>query len=503
MRLKLIHGLKANSSCGCDNISPKVLKYSHPYLVDPLVHLVNMSFTQGYFPDELKIAKVVPIFKSGDPQLPSNYRPISILSILSKIFERIFYIRLYDFLNQENILYENQFGFRKAHSTEMALILVLDKISDALDNGDYVLGVYLDFSKAFDTVNHSILLQKLYHYGIRGVAYNWIKSYLDKRTQYVSYNDASSTKKTINCGVPQGSILGPLLFLIYINDLANVTSNLFMFMFADDTNVFLSGKNLNDLETIMNNELKLLYEWLCSNRLSLNVSKTHFMVFSPTRKKPVQIPSLKIENSEITRVMHTKFLGVILDDKLSWNQHVSYIKGKISKSLGIMYRTKRFLNKESIKSLYFAFLYPYLVYCLTVWGGANMTTVLPIIKIQKKAVRCIAGVSKKVSSASLFKELKILPFKNVYKLQVLLFVYKYRLSLLPKIFNNFFIKTTDVHHHFTRQQYDYHIPRCKSELTKSFIRYTGCIYWNNLDNKDKSVYMTVTGFKKHITKKLM
>ena len=496
--LILIKDLKTDSSCGWDDISPKVVKFSHLFLIDPLVHLINLSLSQGIFPSELKIAKVIPLFKGGDATFFNNYRPISVLSILSKLFERVYYNRLIHFLNQEKILYDKQFGFRKKHSTELALILVLDQISNALDSGDYVLGVYLDFSKAFDTVNHSILLQKLQHYGIRGIAYEWVKSYLDNRKQFVSFSGYKSPLNIINCGVPQGSILGPLLFLLYINDLPSIAKNLFMCMFADDTNVFLTGKNLINLEKTMNDELSLMSDWLVSNRLSLNINKTHFMIFCPPRKKPDYSVKLKIENDNIDKVTHTKFLGVILDSQLSWKLHVKYIKGKVCKSIGIIYRAKHFLNRDSLICLYHAFLYPYLVYCVSIWGGSNVTTLSPIIKVQKRAVRCIMSASKYSSTALFFKELHILHFQQIYKLQILLFVYRYKMSLLPHVFKDFYIRNSDVHNYRTRQLLNFYPPRCRSELTKAGAKYRGCILWNSLSPDSKALNVSISLFKKLI-----
>ena len=495
-----IKNLKPNSSSGWDEVSPKVIQFCHVQLVDPLVHLINLSFEQGVFPDALKIAKVIPLFKNGDMTRFTNYRPISVLSVFSKLFERLFYNRLIDFLNQENILYDKQFGFRKAHSTQLALILLLDKITTALDEGNYVIGVFLDFSKAFDTVNHSILLEKLSHYGIRGHANNWVHSYLDNRKQFVSFNDVSSNMQDVNCGVPQGSILGPLLFLIYINDLSSVSDKLFTYMFADDTNVFSAGDNLRDLEVLINNELSLVCEWLKSNKLSLNVDKTHFMVFSPTKMKSSYDVQLSIENKAIEKVTHTKFLGVILDEKLNWKPHVQYVKTKLSKSIGIMNKARQLLNKESLLSLYYAFIYPYIMYCVIIWGGSNKTTLDPIIKVQKRAVRFISGKPRQTPSEPLFNEHSILRFQQIYKLQVLLFVFKFKHSLLPLVFNNFYINNNDIHGYRTRQAYDFHPPRFRNDRRKNSVKYMGCIYWNKLDNSIKSESMSLKMFKRHLLK---
>ena len=220
----------------------------------PLVHICNLSLQQGLFPDELKIANVQPLFKACDPCVFNNYRPVPLLCVLSKVYEKIMYNRLIIFLENYDILFENQFGFRKLHSSYMALMILTDKLIKSLENGEFIIGVYLDFSKAFDTVDHELLLSKLSHYGIRGNSLKWFQSYLSNRKQYVTYNGVSSQVNNITCGVPQGSILGPLLFLLYINDLGKICSSTTSILFADDTNLFESGSNFSDMEDELNSE---------------------------------------------------------------------------------------------------------------------------------------------------------------------------------------------------------------------------------------------------------
>ena len=234
----IIDALNPSKSVGPNSIPIKLLKIVGCSISPLLALLINHSFQSGIYPDTFKIAKVISLFKKGNPELPSNYRPISLLSIFSKKFEKLMYKRLYSFLEVHNILYSLQFGFQENHSIDHALVNLTESVKNTLDNKRLGCGIFIDLQRAFDTVNHKILLSKLEHYGIRGCALGRFRSYLPDRKQYVSVNGKSSSLLTVSCGVPQGSVLGPLLFLVYINDLPNASKKLTFYLFADDTNIY-------------------------------------------------------------------------------------------------------------------------------------------------------------------------------------------------------------------------------------------------------------------------
>ena len=312
---------------GRDGIASKNIKHIKDSISYPLTNIVNLSFEQGVFPSELKFAIITPLYKAKDPMFFNNYRPISLLSVFSKIIERLMYNRLLNFINRHKIFNQNQFGFRNNHSTFMALIILVENLVDALDNGNCAVGIFLDFQKAFDTVDHGILLDKLYCYGIRGIAHDWFVSYLSNRQQSVIYNGYESELQVMRCGVPQGSILGPMLFLLYINDLTNVSSFFMPILFADDTNLFCTGIDVKSMIRQVNEELAKIYAWVNANKLSLNIDKTNFMLFMP-KYSSYCADHIVINQTRIQEVKETKFLGVIIDNKLKWSAHIKYISKK-------------------------------------------------------------------------------------------------------------------------------------------------------------------------------
>ena len=322
--LNIVRSLKSSHSYSHDEVSTHLLKKIIGSILSPLVHIFNLSLSSGVVPASFKTAKVIPIYKKDDPSSMSNYRPISILPSFSKILERIVYNRLYKFLTQNDSLNPDQFGFRKFHSTDLALLQLFDRVSNALADHKHVIGIFMDLSKAFDTLDHTILLYKLKHYGVRGKALDWFENYLSSRKQYTLFNSVSSNVSSIKCGVPQGSILGPLLFLIYVNDISNVSPILQYILFADDTNVFYSHSDLNLLIATMNIELPKLSKWFKSNILSLNLKKTNFIHFRNSRNHNIYNFELLVDNVPIEKKSSTKFLGVYMNEKCNWNDHVNF-----------------------------------------------------------------------------------------------------------------------------------------------------------------------------------
>ena len=443
---KIITSLKNKSSFGHDKINNTLIKILSEHLCTPLEIIFNKSLLNGQVPDQMKIAHIVPIHKSNSKHELNNYRPISLLTSMSKILEKIVHTRLFHFLNSNNLLNNMQFGFTPEKSTIDAVTLFLGKLIKNLENKDYSLGMFVDFSKAFDTLDHNILLYKLQNLGIRGIAYNWLKSYLTERKQTVRlYTEHSneyilSDFYNISHGIPQGSILGPLLFIIYILDMKNCTNITIPISFADDTTFIINNKSIDDLYIDAYNILTGLYDYCAANKLSINLSKTKIILFKPRNKNHMfRIPDLIINNTAIERVEYFKFLGVTIDSKLNWEPHFNSIKCKLIQNLYFFNALKNILPPFCKKLLYYAHVYPHLLYGNILWGPMlNKSQINVLNKLQDKIVRTFDNKVNKSNTNSIYKNHNILKINDLIALQLGGTIQKIKLNKLQPILSELF-----------------------------------------------------------------
>ena len=352
-------------------------------ILSPLFTTIyNESINTEVVPDILKISRITPIYKSGNSADPNNYRPISTLSPFAKVLERLVYDQLELFLTKKKIIYDYQFGFRKGYSTEQAILEITDNIKTSIDNKEITCGVFLDFSKAFDTINHQILLRKLYKYGIRGTQLAWFSDYLVNRYQYVKIGNVESDLLRITCGIPQGSTLGPLLFTLYINDMPNCSNKLSYRIFADDTNVFYSNSSINEIKRVMNEELNHIFQYCMINKLSINYNKANYMLLKPPNKKTRHIIINNIEEKA-----YIKYLGIYIDNNFKWTQQIKHVASKIAKNTGILNKLRYYIDLKQLKQIYYSLIYPYLNYGLMSWGNTYTSSLNKIRSGQNAYVK--------------------------------------------------------------------------------------------------------------------
>ena len=479
---KLIAKLDETKSSDIYGISPKLIKIASPHIANYLTIIFNKSINEGKFPEKLKIALVIPIHKADSKLIPSNYRPISILPVLSKIFEQLMHSRLMDYLEKFKCLYNYQFGFQKERSTEQAIAGICSKIINAIEQKQRSCCIFLDFAKAFDTVNHEILLNKLEYYGIRGLPLSWFKSYLSQRKQCVQLGQSKSELQTIKCGVPQGSVLGPLLFLLYINDIAASSKILDFHLFADDTSIFYSHKDIKTLEMTLNNELKNVSDWLIANKLSLNVKKSNVILFKSQMHKQQDKINIYINHELLEGKKFTKYLGLLIDNKLTWENHIEHVNFKLSKGIGILAKLRHFVSEDILRKLYNAFIQPHVDYGLLLWGNAFDTHLHKIATKLNKAIRIISFKDQHEAAQPLFKRHKILDLNNNIKYNHSKFMWKYVHNQHPKCILTLFETNPNpkANQYITRQmsQGNLYIPFRRTKIGQHFITYSGVKLWN-------------------------
>ena len=494
---RIILTMDVTKATGDDQLSCYLLKIACPVILQSLTKILNMSLVHGYVPDGLKSAKIVPIFKSGNTSDIGNYRPISILPIVSKILERAVYTQLYEYINEHDLLHPNQSGFRPMHSTTTILAKMVNQWSRNVDGGDLTGVAFIDLRKAFDTVNHDILLAKLSSLGCSASALKWFSSYLSGRTQRVYLNKASSKPQVVVHGVPQGSILGPLLFSVYVNSMPLSVSNGIIDMYADDTTLTVHGKTTTEVEHKLSTALMQISEWLTRNRLVLNYDKTNVMVIgSKTKLRDTADFKVEINGIDLRRVHKTKCLGVMIDDELKWTDQVGKVVHTVQAKLGVIRRVKPYIPVHAVRLLYNAFILPHFDYCSQIWSERFNMHTNKLLKLQKRAARLILGEGYDTPSKVLFNTLGWMPLQSRFIYQRAVLMYKCINNLAPFYLTKDFSKVSDTHHHCTRQATDeiLSIPHIKSECFKHSPLVTGATVWNSLNNEIRSA-SSVKSFK--------
>ena len=421
---------------GHDKINARIFKATYLSIIDEIVHLMNICLQTNTFPRLLKRAVVKPIYKIGDKQKFNNYRPISLLPVISKLLERLIYARLNEHLTANNILNGNQFGFRKGMSTYMPLILMQEKITKALEEGRIVCGLFLDLRKAFDTVNIEVLLNKIDHYGIRKGAHDMLRSYLAERTQCVEVDQVRSSFQPVNTGVPQGSILGPLLFILYINDFPAISDSMDAYLYADDTAIFVEGNTAGEVQKVINELMPKVTDWFIANQLSVNTDKTYYQVYS-NKKVPTNI-LFHLGGANIKRAYTVKYLGVFIDENMKWGTHIDKLYRTLCRNVGMISKAKYFLSSDHLLLLYNSLFLAHVNYCCFIFTSTYPTHISKLEKIQKRAVRLVDGQSRLAHSGPIFKKLKLLKVQDIGKQQMLLLLHRKLQNGLPQPIDRLF-----------------------------------------------------------------
>ena len=479
----LLSKLCKSKATGLDKISARLLRECADLVASSLCAIFNRSIVSGVFPTEWKSTKVIPLFKQGERSDLNNYRPISIIPVVAKVFERIVYNQFYEYLTVNNLISCNQSGFRSLHSTATALLEATDNWAFNIDKGNVNAVIFLDLKKAFDTVDHSILLSKLKAYGVGSNSFNWFKSYLDNRMQKCFVNGSLSDSQPLTCGIPQGTILGPLLFLLYINDLPNCLANAHPRMYADDTHLTFASNDVAHLEENMNDDLDKITEWLAANNLTLNSSKTEFMLIGSRQRLNTfnRLPSFTIDGNSIKQVEFTKSLGVYIDENLTWNTHIRHISKKIASCIGTLKRSRSFVPFETLLCIYNTLVQPHFDYCSVVWGNCNKSLSIKLQKLQNRAARILTSSSYDANADDLFVKLGWQKLNLQRDLKTATMVYKSLNGLAPDYLKSMFTNRSAISTYSLRNcEGKLAVPLPRTNFLKNSFSYNGALLWNSL-----------------------
>ena len=500
---RILHSLKVNKAAGLDKIPARLLKDAEMELAPSITYLVNKSISDGIVPDLWKVARVTPLHKSDDKLQVENYRPISVLPVLSKVVERVVHSQLNAHLHQLDFLYQHQYGFRRGHSTEQAITQLNNWVLESMDEGKVTGLLFIDISKAFDSLNHKVLLRKLEHLGLSERSLRWFRSYLADRQQSVLINGELSEPHTITLGVPQGSILGPLLFNVYINSLPNAVKKTRMILYADDAVLFCDASTRQELQVALEREFTKISNWYTDNRLTINVKKTKLMLAGSKRMLSLfEDFELQSNGTQIDRVQSFKYLGVTMDSKWSWKPHISNLLKKLGHRLSLFNRIFHMLDNRTRIAFYNGLVLPHLDYADTVWGDQPglKSEMEKLQSFQNKFAKKIQ--LGKMSSSEALKCLNWLPLAGRRLSHRCTAVENAIKGDIPQHFESFKSTLRSSHGYNTRHGYLPRLPKPKTECGKrvSYFRFTND--WMSLPVFLRKP-MPCTIFKKNLTRFLM
>lgn len=497
---KEVLNLSVTKSCGHDDISPKVINACHTNITPHLHAIFNSIVTTKIYPEVLKIHKVIPIPKEKNANTIDRYRPISVLPVINNIFERILHRQINAHFEGNHLLSKFQYGFRKGCGTEEATINIQNHICKMLDMGYRgVTGIFFDLTKAFDMIDHKILIRKLQYYGIDGPDLVLLQSYLQSRKQFVQINGSKSEIRHIIHGVPQGSVLGPLLFAIYINDLENLNFTGQLFMYADDICLFYPYKYEEGVKPYIERDAALLFEYMRINKLFINQAKTKLICFKPHCTSNSNF-GIYVDGELIPEVNSVKYLGLQFQSNLAWDQHIMFLKSKISPVIGILYKFKNKFNRETKLLIYQTLIQSHINYLALIYGYKRSSELKMLQRLQNRALKTVANLPMTHSTKSLYSEIfpNILPIHGTYKLQIISYVFKCLNGIGHHTIG--FMQNQNVFS--TRNQLQLRVALCRTETTKQRIEHAGSKEFNNLPRHIKEC-TNIFHFKKMLKQYLL